>query len=92
MEISCRCHSTTGGITSLTLLPFGLWAPVAIHLKVLASKCLHFEIELTSSPTIFFPTTFSIFSHFIPMAGQSYMNIHADFLIYVLAYVQKWKV
>ena len=27
MEFSCRCHSTTGGITSSTLLPFGLWAP-----------------------------------------------------------------
>ena len=27
MEISCRCHSTTGGITSSALLPFGLWAP-----------------------------------------------------------------
>ena len=84
MEILCRCHLTTGGITSLTLLPFGLWAPVAIR--------LHLEIELTSSPTIIFPITFSIFSHFFPMAGQSYMNMHADFLIYVLAYVQKWKV
>ena len=27
MEFSCRCHSTTGGITSSTLLPLGLWAP-----------------------------------------------------------------
>ena len=27
MEFSCRCYSTTGGITSLTLLPFGLWTP-----------------------------------------------------------------
>ena len=27
MEFSCRCHLTTGGITSSTLLPFGLWAP-----------------------------------------------------------------
>ena len=27
MEFSCRCHLTTGGITSLKLLPFGLWAP-----------------------------------------------------------------
>ena len=27
MEFSSRCHSTTGGITSSTLLPFGLWAP-----------------------------------------------------------------
>ena len=27
MEFSCRCHLTTGGITSLTLLPIGLWAP-----------------------------------------------------------------
>ena len=27
MEFSCGCHLTTGGIISLTLLPFGLWVP-----------------------------------------------------------------
>ena len=27
MEFSGGYHSTTGGITSSTLLPFGLWAP-----------------------------------------------------------------
>ena len=36
MEFSCRCHSTTGGITSSTLLPFGLWAPGSIQVHVRA--------------------------------------------------------
>ena len=30
MEFSCRCHSTTGRITSSMLLPFGLWAPAPV--------------------------------------------------------------
>ena len=34
MEFSCRCHSTTGGITSLMCLPFGLWAPDNIDVIV----------------------------------------------------------
>ena len=40
MEFFCRCHLTTDGITSLTLLPFGLWAPADIDLDMY-SDTLH---------------------------------------------------
>ena len=40
MEFSGRCHSTTGGITSSTLLPFGLWAPGLIQVQILISRVL----------------------------------------------------
>ena len=48
MEFSCRCHSITGGITSLTPLPFGLWAPdftllmprlYLIYMKNVSNSC-----------------------------------------------------
>ena len=42
MEFSCRCHSTTGGIASLTLLPFGLWAPgfMYLHFSLVPTLCV----------------------------------------------------
>ena len=49
MEFSGRCHSTTGGITSSTLLPFGLWAPGNTHVQT--CMLLREQLFVTNMPS-----------------------------------------
>ena len=52
MVFSCRCHSTTGGITSLTLLPFELWAPDTYTLAICILVCFYAKIRIRKSTAL----------------------------------------
>ena len=52
MEFSCRCYSTTGGITSLMLLHFGLLAPGRVDHSIADTALLYRWTSVRLGPVV----------------------------------------